>query len=135
MFTKDCPWTITWASWNQSTLSHPISLTSIRVWQSPPPQCMHRSPMQFSILTKFCLYFSDPSCKLHEWMKEWIHKGWAFPALVLWLSMIYCASPFLFSPLSILHFEWNAGLCLWGRHNSHLVPLKTGPSGKILNKL
>jgi hypothetical protein len=48
--------------------------------------------------------------------------GWAFPALALGLSTIYCVSPFLFNPLSILHLECNVGLCLCVRHNSHLVP-------------
>jgi hypothetical protein len=30
--------------------------------------------------------------------------------------------PLLINPLLILHSEWNVGLYLWGRHNSHLVP-------------
>jgi hypothetical protein len=65
-------------------------------------------------------------------MNEWMHKGWA---LVPRPSMIYCASSFLVNTLLILHFEWNIGLCLWGRHNSHVVPKKTGPVDEILNTL
>jgi hypothetical protein len=30
--------------------------------------------------------------------------------------------PLLINFLLILHFEWNVGLYLWGRHNGHLVP-------------
>jgi hypothetical protein len=30
--------------------------------------------------------------------------------------------PLLINPLLTLHFEWNVELCLWGHHNSHLVP-------------
>jgi hypothetical protein len=35
-------------------------------------------------------------------------------------SLIFCASP-LISFLWIPHSEWNIGLYLWGRHESHLV--------------
>jgi hypothetical protein len=49
-------------------------------------------------------------------------------------SLIYCAFP-LISPFLIPHFEWSAGLYLWGRHRSHRVPRKTAPGGEILDKL
>jgi hypothetical protein len=41
----------------------------------------------------------------------------------------------LINPLLILHLEWSVGLCLWGRHSSHLVPWKTGPGDEIVNKM
>jgi hypothetical protein len=44
------------------------------------------------------------------------------PARAPRLSLIYRASPFSMNPLLIPHFELNVGLCLWGRHNSYLVP-------------
>jgi hypothetical protein len=43
--------------------------------------------------------------------------------------------PFLINLLLILHLEWSVGLCLWGRHSSHLVLWKTSPGDEILNKL
>jgi hypothetical protein len=56
------------------------------------------------------------------------------PALASRPSMIYCASP-LINPLLILHFEWNVELYLWRRHNSHLIPWRTGPGDETLTEL
>jgi hypothetical protein len=62
------------------------------------------------------------------------NRGGPRLALALLPFLIYCAFP-LISPLLIPHFEWSAGLYLWGRHRSHLVPWKTGPGDEILDKL
>jgi hypothetical protein len=43
--------------------------------------------------------------------------------------------PLLISPLLIPHLDWSVGLCIWGRHTSHLVLWKTGPGDEILNEL
>jgi hypothetical protein len=43
--------------------------------------------------------------------------------------------PLLINPLLIPHFDWSAGLYLWGRHRSHRVPWKTVPGGDILDEL
>jgi hypothetical protein len=51
------------------------------------------------------------------------NRGGPHSALALRPLLIYCASP-LISPLLIPHFEWSAGLYLWGRHRGHLVPWK-----------
>jgi hypothetical protein len=72
---------------------------------------------------------------MNEWFNKWMHKGWALPALGLRPSMIYCALNFLSNTLSVLHVDWNVGLCLWGRHNSHLVPRRIDLGDEILNKL
>jgi hypothetical protein len=48
-------------------------------------------------------------------------RGGPHTALAPRPSLIYCASP-LINPLLIPHFEWSAGLYLWGRHRSHRVP-------------
>jgi hypothetical protein len=61
-------------------------------------------------------------------------SGGPHPAPAPRPSQVYCASP-LISPLSILRFEWNLGLCLWGRRSSHLIPWRTGPRDEIVNKL
>jgi hypothetical protein len=42
---------------------------------------------------------------------------------------------FWINTLSIPHFERTAGRCLWGRHNSHLVPWNTGPGDETANGL
>jgi hypothetical protein len=75
-------------------------------------------------------------CKKFNW---WTVKPYSLLYVCMckggpWPSLIYCASP-LSNPLLILHFRWNVGPHLWGRHNSHLVPWSTGPGDKILNKL
>jgi hypothetical protein len=48
-------------------------------------------------------------------------------------SLVYCASS-LISPLSIPHFEWNAGFYIWGRHKS-LGFMKNWPRWQNLNTL
>jgi hypothetical protein len=67
-------------------------------------------------------------------MNECVRMDHSNLALALRPSLIYHASP-LINPLLILHFGWNVGPYLWGRHNSHLVPRSTGPDDGILNKL
>jgi hypothetical protein len=67
-------------------------------------------------------------------MNECVRVGHSNLALAPQPSLIYCASP-LINPLLILHFRWNVGPYLWGRHNSHLDPRSTGPGDEILNKL
>jgi hypothetical protein len=61
-------------------------------------------------------------------------RGRHHPAPTPRSSPVYWASP-LISPLSIQHFEWNAGLHIWGRHKWHSVPRRTGAGDEILNEL
>lgn len=113
---KRLPWTRTWASWNQSTLSHPISLISVITQQSPTPNVCLGLPSSLLFWQNFVYIFQIPHA---SYMNECIRGGPFWPLSCDFQWPIYCASPFLFSPLSIIYFEWNAELCLWGHH---LVP-------------
>jgi hypothetical protein len=69
---------------------------------------------------KFCLHFKV--------ILSWILNEWMYEGLAIIIPPLHCdlqwsiVLPLLINHLLILHFEWNIGLCLWERHNSHLVP-------------
>jgi hypothetical protein len=78
--------------------------------------------------TRYCCMYV---CMYVLCMYVW---GGQYPAPAERPLLMYCASP-LISPLLIPNFERSVGLCLKGRHNSHLAPWRTGPGNKILNTL
>jgi hypothetical protein len=142
-------------SWGATTCSTTQDLPSIlwnlklhyRVLESPPLALMLRQTIPVhtshsvslrSISTLFshlCLSFPSglfasgfhTKSSIHYFMYVCMYvckKCGPHPSPAPRPSLIYCASP-LINPLSIPHFEWSVGLCLWGRHKSHLVPWRT----------
>jgi hypothetical protein len=60
---------------------------------------------------------------MNEWVNEWMYKGWTILIRPLHRDLQRSiVLPLLINSLSILHFEWNVWICLWGRHGSYWVP-------------
>jgi hypothetical protein len=79
-------------------------------------KCTYRTYSMLLKILPFALYTSPLSVQaLYVYSRGGPHSS---PAPLP--SLIYCASP-LISPLLIPHFEWSAGLYLWGRHRSHSI--------------
>jgi hypothetical protein len=88
----------------------------------------------FKIVCIMCFDYLEKRVVLN-FGHEWVRKGW-----VTIIGPMHCdiqwfvVLPLSINTLSILHIEWNVGLCLWMNHSSHLVLYKTGLGDKILNK-